>query len=371
MSRQPSRPKNRSGKRPTGKRPGGNRPGGKRSRSDESLLPPETAPIDLWTTCTLNGLSLEEERMGRLARYAEDLLYWNEKVNLISRKDIPHLWERHILHSITPVLAGYVPETGRMLDIGTGGGLPGIPIKIVRPGLDVVLLDSIAKKVRTTSMIASHVAEHGLSAIRARAEELAEDPAHKGSYDIVVARAVAPIASLLDWARPLLKPTGFALFLKGGRLQREVDESAQRHPDVSITIEPIELKGTDWFTKQEKRIVIARPNAATMPIDHVGENDRSTATQEGGEEVTPEETSPPGASEDQSEPTGVVGDAPSGPSLEDPTTAGVPDAGTDGTVDTGTVEPGAVGDGDASSGPPIGTDGIDGTTTGAGSTTGS
>jgi 16S rRNA (guanine527-N7)-methyltransferase len=212
--------------------------------------------VEFWSICSINGLVLTEEQMALLNRYAEDLVYWNERVNLISRKDIHHIWDHHILHSIAPVLMGLMPDSGRILDIGTGGGLPGIPLKIVLPELDITLVDSIAKKVRTTSMLASHVAKHRLHVVRARAEELADDPKHVGVYDVVVARAVAPLKALTGWAFPLLKPDGKLIALKGGDLEAEIADAAKTFPDRTIACQDIELKGFDELRKEEKKIVV-------------------------------------------------------------------------------------------------------------------
>src|SRR5690606_25183143 len=112
---------------------------------------------------------------------------------------------RHILHSLSIAITGELPQSGKMLDIGTGGGLPGIPLKIIYPKLDVTLLDSIAKKVQTTGMIASHITKHELRAVRNRAEELPNDPRHKGPYDVIVSRATAPLVDLMKWSQPILK----------------------------------------------------------------------------------------------------------------------------------------------------------------------
>ncbi len=106
--------------------------------------------------------------MEQFERYTNDLLYWNEKVNLISRRDTEHIWLHHILHSVAIAFTGELPKSGKVLDIGTGGGLPGIPLKILNPKFDVTLLDSIAKKVQTVGMIAGHITVHGLRAVRER-----------------------------------------------------------------------------------------------------------------------------------------------------------------------------------------------------------
>ena len=223
----------------------------KKGKSGEGMM----EPVEFWSICSVNGLPLSDEQMDLLLRYGEDLLFWNDQVNLISRRDTEHIWLRHILHSITPLLMKVMPDTGRVLDIGSGGGLPGIPMKIAAPKLDVTLLDSIAKKVRTTAMLASHITKHGLQAIRNRSEELANDSDHFGAYDVIVARAVAPLVDLMKWSEPLLKPDGKIIALKGGALTDEIDHARGKFPDAEIEILDIQLQGTEWFVKENKRIV--------------------------------------------------------------------------------------------------------------------
>lgn len=198
---------------------------------------------------------LSREQVAQFERYVTDLLYWNERVNLISRRDVEHIWMRHIVHSLTIVMSGEMPQSGRVLDIGTGGGLPGIPLKIALPKLDVTLLDSIAKKVQTTGMLASHITKHGLRAVRQRAEELPNDPKLKGPYDVVASRATAPLVDLMKWARPVLKPEGKILTLKGGALTDEVAQAQTRFPEATITVLDIEVKGVEWFSQEEKKLV--------------------------------------------------------------------------------------------------------------------
>ena len=177
--------------------------------------------IEFWSICSANGLALSREQMEQFERYANDLLYWNDKVNLISRRDTDQIWLRHILHSVSIAFTGELPKSGKVLDIGTGGGLPGIPLKILNPKFDMTLLDSIAKKVQTVGMMAGHITEHGLRAIRERAEELPNDPRLKGPYDLVVSRATAPLVDLMKWTRPVLKNGGKLLTLKGVALAEE------------------------------------------------------------------------------------------------------------------------------------------------------
>jgi 16S rRNA (guanine527-N7)-methyltransferase len=218
-------------------------------------------PVEFWSICSVNGIVLSREQVAQFERYAADLVYWNERVNLISRRDIEHLWVRHILHSLSIIMSGEMPQSGRVLDIGTGGGLPGIPLKIALPKLDVTLLDSIAKKVQTTGMLASHITKHGMRAVRLRAEELPNDPKLKGPYDVVVSRATAPLVDLLKWSHPVLKPGGKILTLKGGALTEEIAQAQARFPDASIAVRDVVVQGVDWFANEEKKLVRVTFNA--------------------------------------------------------------------------------------------------------------
>lgn len=214
--------------------------------------------IEFWSICSANGLVISREQMEQFERYTNDLLYWNEKVNLISRRDTEHIWLHHILHSVSIAFTGELPKSGKVLDIGTGGGLPGIPLKILNPKFDVTLLDSIAKKVQTVGMMAGHITVHGLRAVRERAEELPNDPKLKGPYDLIVSRATAPLVDLMKWSHPILKKDGKILTLKGGALTEEIRQAQTKFPQAEITVLDINVRGTDWFVQEEKKLVRVR-----------------------------------------------------------------------------------------------------------------
>lgn len=217
--------------------------------------------IEFWSICSANGIVLSREQVAQFERYVEDLLYWNERVNLISRRDTDQIWLHHILHSVSIMFTGQMPKSGRVLDIGTGGGLPGIPLKIINPKFDVTLLDSIAKKVQTVGMIAGHITKHGMRAERERAEELANRDKLKGPYDVVVSRATAPLVDLMKWSRPVLKPDGVILTLKGGDLTEEIRQAQTKFKDAEITVIDLHVGGCDWFEREEKRLVRVRWDA--------------------------------------------------------------------------------------------------------------
>jgi len=214
--------------------------------------------IDAWTTCSANRIQLDRQHMEILERYHNDLRYWNEKVNMVSRKDIDQLWERHILHSLMLLKYAEFKPKARVLDIGTGGGLPGIPLKIARPDLRVTLVDSIAKKMKLVEMFAKHTEFKDLIPVTARVETLCDDPHYRGQFDVIVSRAVARTSQLISWSRPLLAPSGFYALLKGGDLQDELEEARQDHPDAEIIETPILAVGLPWFTTDAKKVITCR-----------------------------------------------------------------------------------------------------------------
>lgn len=164
------------------------------------------------------------EALGPL--YAE----WNAKINVISRKDMDGLYEKHVLHSLSIAAAFELEEGMEVIDIGTGGGFPGIPLAIFFPNVKFHLVDSIAKKLKVVNAVVEGVGLTNVSTQHIRAEEI------KGKkFDLAVSRAVAPLKDLWTWSRPLLKKVRpqnkfqpGLICLKGGDLALEIQESNTR-----------------------------------------------------------------------------------------------------------------------------------------------
>ncbi|MDP4219570.1 MAG: 16S rRNA (guanine(527)-N(7))-methyltransferase RsmG [Bacteroidota bacterium] len=206
-----------------------------------------------------NGLALTDGQLGKLSDYAGLLRAKNQVVNLISRKDEENILSKHLLHSLTLVLpkvtlAG-IGQGSRVFDLGTGGGLPGIPLKIARPDLSLLLCDSILKKITAVSEMVRDLGLSTISAITDRAENLATRSEHKQRYDYVVTRAVAPLDELAQWSRGLLKPKGILLCLKGGDLRSEMEQAQRLKFITSVEEANLTLEGFDEFLQEEKKIV--------------------------------------------------------------------------------------------------------------------
>ncbi|WP_421877754.1 16S rRNA (guanine(527)-N(7))-methyltransferase RsmG [Marinoscillum sp.] len=154
---------------------------------------------------------------------------WNEKINVISRKDIDQLYTRHVLHSLA--IAKYLTfESGsKILDIGTGGGFPGIPLAILCPECEFLLVDSIGKKIKVVQEVADAVGLENLKAEHIRAEKI------KDKFDFIVSRAVARTKVIYQWSNKLIRPTDHPtaangyLLLKGGDLKEELKEFGRPH----------------------------------------------------------------------------------------------------------------------------------------------
>lgn len=154
--------------------------------------------------CREHRLEITEKQLDQIEEFIILLLEWNKKVNLISRKDEKNIWRNHILHCASILFHLSFPHGARIIDIGTGGGFPGIPLKILQPDLQVTLLDSIEKKVNAVKDIVKKLSIPGILVERGRVEELVSGTDRHHQYDIAIARAVAPLKTLVSWSRPIL-----------------------------------------------------------------------------------------------------------------------------------------------------------------------
>ena len=151
---------------------------------------------------------------------------WNEKINVISRKDTDNFYTHHVLHSLAIAAKFNFENNTQVMDLGAGGGFPGIPLAIFFPEVSFHLVDSINKKLKVVDEIAAAIGLKNLTTQHTRAEDI-----KNRQFDVVVSRAVAPLKELWQWSKPLIKKnknteaTNGLICLKGGDLTREIFES--------------------------------------------------------------------------------------------------------------------------------------------------
>jgi 16S rRNA (guanine527-N7)-methyltransferase len=177
------------------------------------------------------GLPLGPDQLQRFKEYGDLLLQWNRRFNLTSIESPEDVEVKHFLDSLTAVLAlrqerGF-PDDFRLLDIGSGAGFPGIPLRIALPGLQVALLEATGKKVVFLQHAVEALGLSGVEALQGRAEELAHDAALRESFDAVVARAVAPLAVLCELGLPFVRHDGLFVAMKKGDTAAEVRSASK------------------------------------------------------------------------------------------------------------------------------------------------
>ncbi len=172
--------------------------------------------------------NLSEKQIEQFTKLEPLYKDWNNQINVISRKDINELYIKHVLHSLGIAKVIEFKDKTRILDVGTGGGFPGIPLAILFPNVQFVLVDSIGKKIKVVNEVVDRLELENVRAYHKRAEQI------EGQFDFVVTRAVARIKKFIPWVKGKLHPESFnelkngLLFLKGGDLTEEIEESKKQ-----------------------------------------------------------------------------------------------------------------------------------------------
>lgn len=169
------------------------------------------------------GINLNEIQLKQFSLYGDLLVEWNNKINLTSIIDPEEIMVKHFLDSLT--LTQWV-QGDEIVDIGTGAGFPGIPLKIVFPNKSFSLVDSLAKRLDFLENVILELGLEQVNTVHARAEDFGRDTQYRGRYDTVVSRAVARLPVLLEYAIPVLRVGGVFLASKGSQAEDEVNESA-------------------------------------------------------------------------------------------------------------------------------------------------
>lgn len=178
------------------------------------------------------SLSVSAEAGRNLLRFLDELLHWNRRHNLTAITDPLDAIEKHLVDSLTvlPLLTG----EERLLDIGSGGGFPALPLKISQPSLAVVSVDAVAKKIVFQRHVARILGLQGFEALHARAELLSDHPGYAAGFDVVISRAFASLPVFATMARPCLSPGGKIIAMRGAEVARELAEASQDFADLGL-----------------------------------------------------------------------------------------------------------------------------------------
>ncbi len=204
-----------------------------------------------------NSLNPDTYQLERLAHYAKLLVNKNEAINLISRKDAEHIIENHIFMS--SLIVEYLPErVSRFLDIGTGGGLPGIPLAIMKPLIKGVLADSTSKKIEAVQEFIDSLKLSNIKAENVRVESDEFKRKHANSFDLIVSRATVPLIILFRYSIPLIKDKAYLISIKGGDLDQEFKTAEMKYKAYikKSTIFELAYKPTNTKNEKGKKLIL-------------------------------------------------------------------------------------------------------------------
>lgn len=170
-------------------------------------------------------LNVSEEVIDKLMLFMKIMLEWNEKINLTAITEENEVFVKHFLDSATCLSTGYIKEGMRVIDVGTGAGFPGIPVKLLEPGIEMTLLDSLNKRISYLNEVVTTLGLKKVMTVHARAEEGGSNEEHREAYDIALSRAVAAMNVLCEYCMPFIKVGGFFICQKGPDIDEELKEA--------------------------------------------------------------------------------------------------------------------------------------------------
>lgn len=195
------------------------------------------------------GIPFDPELPEKLLRYHALLMDWNTRMDLTAVTDEAEMMDRHYVDSLMALRFGLIPRKGRMIDVGTGAGFPGMPLALACPEMQVTLMDAQQKRLTFLQAVIDELQVRNVTLVHSRAEDGARLPLHREQYDLAVARAVAPLAVLAEYLLPYVRVGGSALCWKGPALQEEMQQGRRAaHLLGGKVEEPIscEFPGRAW-----------------------------------------------------------------------------------------------------------------------------
>lgn len=218
------------------------------------------------------NINISAEQAELFDLYYHLLIEWNEKINLTAITDKDDVIDKHFIDS--SALIKYVDLKNKsLIDVGTGAGFPGIPLKILVPECNITLLDSLNKRVNFLNEVISKLSLKGINAVHGRAEDFAVNPSYRESFDFVTSRAVANLSTLSEYCLPFTKINGYFIPYKSGEIDNEVSNASNALSILGGKVDKIEkynLYGTDYdrslvFIKKCKKCSNKYPRKAGVP----------------------------------------------------------------------------------------------------------
>ena len=189
------------------------------------------------------GIEASDKMLADFQKYKDILVEWNQKMNLTGIEDEKEVFIKHFLDSISAVSKGYIKNGMSLIDVGTGAGFPGMPLRISLPDLKVTLLDSLNKRINFLQEVANQIDIDDIEFIHGRAEDFGKDENYRECFDIATARAVAGLPALMEFCVPFVKVGGHFVCLKGPNANLELEESKKAMEVLGIEyIEKIDIK---------------------------------------------------------------------------------------------------------------------------------
>ena len=182
--------------------------------------------------------NLSNEQIEQFKNYYKLLIEWNEKINLTAITEEEEVITKHFADSLS--IINYIPDNSKVIDVGTGAGFPGVPLKIVNESLQITLLDSLNKRLLFLDEVIKELGLKDIKTIHGRAEEIAHNKDHREQYDIAVCRAVAKLNVLAEYMLPYLKVGGTFICMKGPNINEEIESSMKAIKLLGGRIEKIE-----------------------------------------------------------------------------------------------------------------------------------
>ncbi len=215
-------------------------------------------------TLKMVGYRMSAAQRSAFNWYAQELIEWNKRFNLTAITDPVEIEIKHFLDSISCLKVESFRPPGRVIDIGSGAGFPGIPIKLLYPQFDITLVESVGKKVRFCEHVRDHLELQGLRALHARAEVLGREPEHRESYDWGLARAVAVGPVILEYLLPFIRVGGSAILQKGETGPAEMHRAQEALRVLGGEVEQIHRIELPCVT-EARHLIMVRKTAATPP----------------------------------------------------------------------------------------------------------